>query len=142
MQRTCSACGARNRIPARHLADSGKCGKCKAALGPVDVPYDVPDGQSFDELISQSKVPVLVDFWATWCGPCRMAAPEVAKAARALAGRAVVAKIDTDRVTDVAGRYQVQSIPTFMVFRGGAPVLRQAGVVKQAQLVEYVEQSR
>jgi thioredoxin 2 len=139
MIRTCPKCRANNRIPPKHLTDAGKCGKCKSALPPVDVPYDVPDGRSFDEVIANAKVPVLVDFWAVWCGPCKMVAPEVKKAAQALAGRGLVLKVDTDRLTDVAARFQVTSIPTFIVFRGGAPVLRQAGAVRQAQLLQWVD---
>jgi thioredoxin 2 len=142
MIRTCTSCKARNRVPPKHLADVGKCGQCKAPLPPLDAPYDVPDARVFDEVLRDARVPVLVDFWATWCGPCKMVAPEVKKAAQALAGRGLVLKVDTDRLTDVSARYQVSSIPTFIVFRGGAPVLRQAGAVRQAQLVQWVDSTR
>jgi thioredoxin 2 len=140
VNRTCSACGQTNRVPAKHLADRGRCGACKAALEPLAEPLDA-DRAMFDEVVANAKVPVFVDFWATWCGPCRMVAPEVKKLAARLAGSAVVLKIDTDRVPDVAGRFLVQSIPTFIVFKNGEPVVRESGARNESGLAELVRRA-
>jgi thioredoxin 2 len=83
----------------------------------------------FDEVVRDSKVPVLVDFWAAWCGPCQRAAPHVEQVARDLAGRAVVLKVDTEKVPELAARYKVQGIPNFAVFAGGKLQFQQAGLV-------------
>ena len=134
--RECHQCQQKNRIPPRHLADRGKCGRCGAELPPIEAPLDV-DATDFDAIAAEARVPVLVDFWAEWCGPCRMAAPEVKKAAKALAGRAIVLKVDTDRYGEVAARFGVQGIPNFVVLSDGKPVRQRAGLMDSRTLVEW-----
>ena len=139
--RTCKTCGRKNRIPAAHLADTGRCGACKAALPPVDEPLEV-DGESFDEIVQNARVPVLADFWAEWCGPCRMVAPEVARAAADMAGKAIVVKVDTEHYPELAARFNVRGIPNFVVFSAGRSVMQQAGAVNHEQIENWLQSAR
>jgi thioredoxin 2 len=135
--RTCSSCGQKNRIPARHLTDTGRCGSCKTALRPLGEPLDV-DAELFDEIVTNARVPVLIDFWAAWCGPCRVTAPEVARTASDMAGRAIVLKVDTERHPALAARFNVRGIPNFVVMSAGRPVMQQAGAVDHRQLENWL----
>jgi thioredoxin 2 len=139
--RTCSHCGQKNRIPATHLSDSGRCGACKNALGPVAEPIPA-DTALFDEIIQNARVPVLVDFWAEWCGPCHMAAPEVARTAANTRGKALVLKVDTEKNQELSARYNIRGIPNFAVFHAGKLVAQQAGAVGHQQMEQWLEAAR
>lgn len=132
----CPSCGRWNRIAAKRITDGPKCGVCSAPLR-LDHPILLTDA-TFDRVLRETTLPVLVDFYADWCGPCRMMAPAVDELARSSAGRVLVAKLDTDASQRVAARYQIRGIPTVIAFRNGREERRQSGVMPLAALKEMV----
>ena len=134
MTRTCPSCGAENRIPPDKLDKIAKCGQCKERLGPPDRPVVIQSAAEFSELVGHSALPVLVDFWAPWCGPCRTVAPELEKLAQQKAGRALVAKVDTERLPEVAAQFGIRSIPTLIRFDAGQETKRVSGAMAAPQI--------
>jgi len=111
------------------MRDKANCAACKTSLLPLTHPVAITSKEDFDELLRDSPSPVLVDFWAAWCGPCRAVAPELEKIAGKRGPDIIVAKVDTDALPDVAARYGIQSIPTMIVFRGGSEADRLSGAM-------------
>jgi thioredoxin 2 len=139
MEVACESCCARNRVPAQRLLDKAKCARCKAVLLPLSRPVALTSGRDFEELVRDSPVPVLVDFWAAWCGPCRMLAPELEKLARASPERVLIGKVGTEALPEVAQRFQIRSIPTLILFRGGAEARRLSGAMPAAEISRQLE---
>jgi thioredoxin 2 len=120
-------------VPASRALERPRCGRCKHAVS-LDAPIPVESAADFDEIVRGAPVPVVVDFWAEWCAPCRMVAPELEELARSRAGRVLVAKVDTEAVPDLAARYGIQSLPTFVVFDRGKESNRASGAMRATQL--------
>jgi len=134
---SCPSCGSTNRLTYRTLERQARCGKCHTTLAAPSHPIEVPTG-FFDALISSSSVPVVVDFWAPWCGPCHAMAPEFEKAAQRLAGKALAIKVNTEAEPELGERFGIRSIPTLAVFRRGREVTRVAGARPAADIERLV----
>lgn len=135
----CQFCDTWNRIDAGRAAERPKCGKCSKPIL-LDRPVKLDD-DTFERTIQESDVPVLVDFYADWCGPCKMMAPYVDEIAASYVGRALVAKLDTDRAQKTAQSFQIRGIPTTIVFKGGKPVANRTGAIPKAALEELLKQA-
>lgn len=136
---TCPHCGRANRLAYTRLGQRARCHDCQSPLSLPDEPVEVDSAAVFAALTAQNDMPVLVDFWAPWCGPCKMVAPELVKVAQAGAGRWIVAKINTEEQPALAARFGIRSIPTLAVFRGGRELARQAGAMPAAAITQFVE---
>ena len=129
----CAGCGAKNRIAAARLGDRPVCGRCGESLLD-DQPVELTDA-NFDAVTAGTELPVLVDFWAPWCGPCRAMAPQFEQAAQTLRGRALLAKVNSDDNPAVSARFGIRSIPTLVRLQRGREVTRQSGAVAASQIV-------
>jgi thioredoxin 2 len=133
----CSRCQATNRVPPERATDDPVCGKCASPLLPGE-PVALDD-RSFERVVAKTEIPIVVDFWASWCGPCSMMEPHYRKAAERLKGRVLLAKVNSDENPQTASRYAIRSLPTLLMLRGGRELKRQPGAVQAAQIVAWAE---
>lgn len=137
----CPSCGTANRIAYAKAASQGRCGTCKADLSLVSSPVEISCVEAFTALVNQSPIPVVIDFWAPWCGPCQMMAPEFAKAAAQAAGEALFVKVNTDEQQQIAGQFRIQGIPAFALIRDGKVTAQTSGFQPAARLLAWLRQS-
>jgi thioredoxin 2 len=137
----CPACGQKNRTIYERLGETGQCGRCKGELAPPAAPVEVRHEADFYSLVGDSPLPVLVDFWAPWCGPCRQVAPELVRVAQRQAGKLLVAKVNTEQLPTLATQHHIRSIPTMSVFVQGREVNRTMGARPAAAIEDFLRES-
>ena len=138
---SCASCGKKNRLAYERLGEAVRCGQCKEPLTAPGVPIELHSSADFDRLVAKSQLPVVVDYWAPWCGPCRMVAPELLKVAARQAGQMIVVKVNTDELSDLGQRFNIRSIPTLAVFAGGKEAARTTGARPASEIEAFVTQS-
>ena len=136
----CPQCARANRIAFGALDKTTRCGQCHTAIAAPDAPVEVDDAAAFDAA-SAGALPLIVDFWAPWCGPCRMVAPELERLARATAGRYLVVKVNTDEQTELASRFRIRSIPTLALVLNGQEIDRFAGARPAQEIQAFAERA-
>ena len=138
---SCTACGQRNRLSWQRINELGRCASCKKALARPSLPLEVASPGQFSSMLASSALPVLVDFWAAWCGPCRSLAPELEKLAAVSGEEFLVAKVDTEALPSVAAQFAIRSIPSLLLFGSGREIARSAGVQPAGALRNFVHKA-
>ena len=138
---SCASCGQKNRLAYERLGGSVRCGQCHQDLSGPAAPLEIASTADFDRLVAHASIPVVVDYWAPWCGPCRAVAPELQKVAARQAGHMLVVKVNTDVLTDLGERHRIRSIPTLAVFSGGREVARTTGARPAQDIETFVAQA-
>jgi thioredoxin 2 len=138
---SCPSCGKTNRLAYPALGKTTRCGHCKTTLTAPAAPVAAPAAAAFQAALQHASLPIVVDFWAPWCGPCRMVAPELEKVARTAAGEFLVVKVNTEALPDIGEHYRIRSIPTLAVFQEGREVTRSAGARPAADILALVRQA-
>lgn len=136
---SCPKCGRRNRLRYEGLGQTFRCGQCQNEMKPLAEPVEVKHDLVFDALVNHSALPVLVDFWAPWCGPCKMVAPELRKVANETGGQVLIAKVNTEELPSLGRRFRVTAIPTMALFKNGIEVARQAGAMPAPAIRKFIE---